>query len=117
MKQQDYEKMSDRDISSHIIGVIHKGANTEFDIVMRRDATRAVNSGRLDYCNNPSDIMPLVIEAGITSKSPTYNQDSEGEWEVCGSVSDGDDCFCYGAWHKNPYRAAAIVWLMMQGEE
>ena len=45
-----------------------------------------------DYCNNPSDMMPLVFEDGV----------DEELWENM-------------VYNSNPLRAAAIVWLMMQG--
>lgn len=65
-----------------------------------------------DYCNNPSDAWPIILENEISLIDP----------ELCGSIPD----WCavkfipeYGVknvevYHKNPLRAAMIVFLMMQ---
>lgn len=61
-----------------------------------------------DYCNNPSDIMPLAFERGI---SLIYHADNEiwtsydllESWKYRNSFSD-----------KSPYRAAACIILLMK---
>lgn len=69
-------------------------------------------AGNVDYCNNPSDAWPIIVESGISLLDP----------EMCGATPD----WCtmkfipsYGArnvevYNKNPLRAAMIVFLMMQ---
>ena len=66
-----------------------------------------------DYCNNPSDAWP-IISRNLIGVSPD---------------EDGVTCHFYGDWtarafcsqifctHKNPLRAAMIVFLMMRDEQ
>lgn len=61
----------------------------------------------LDYCNNPADAMPIIIENKIPMKPHNYKL---GAWE-CGGVG------MYSSIHKNPYRAAMEVFLMMKDAE
>ena len=66
-----------------------------------------------DYCNNPSDIMPIAIEHGI-SIAPIYSMNSSGQYERTAKwrTESWDEV----AEHTNPYRAIAICYLMMEGE-
>lgn len=72
------------------------------------------------YCtmfniNNPADIWPIISENGICLISPTKGRKSSlwsASWnEDGGKWSSGDIIFG----DKNPLRAAAIVFLMMNG--
>jgi hypothetical protein len=75
------------------------------------DAVSICDNGDLgfyNYCNDPSDMMPLVFESRITI-----------DYHIC----DLAQCYKYtenGAEHtvehSNPLRAAAIVYLLMRGE-
>lgn len=64
-----------------------------------------------DYCNDPAVIMPIVFEQKINLISSTGDlwgaswNDGGGKWSI-------DD---YKHHHKNPLRAAAIVYLKMNG--
>lgn len=60
-----------------------------------------------DPCNNPADAMPTIIENKIPMKPHNYKL---GAWE-CGGVG------MYSSIHKNPYRAAMEVFLMMKDAE
>lgn len=58
-----------------------------------------------DYCNNPADAMPIIIENGISS---LFNGD---EW-IC-SALDGE----FLSINENLYRAGCEVFLMMKDAE
>lgn len=64
-----------------------------------------------DYCNDPAVMMPIVFEQKINLISSTGDlwgaswNDGGGKWSI-------DD---YKHHHKNPLRAAAIVYLKMKG--
>lgn len=60
----------------------------------------------LDYCNNPADTMPIIIENRIAI-CPIFSSD----W--CAT----SDCDAYRVINKNPYRAAMEVFLMMKDAE
>lgn len=65
-----------------------------------------------DFCNNPSDAWPIIVDNKITI-SP---QDSGDEWEASASVND-DLRFDFEVWDKNPLRAAMICFLKMKDAE
>jgi len=60
----------------------------------------------LDYCNNPSDMWPLIIEKEISINFRAR----KNLLPVAKMInSDSNDVI-----HSNPLRAAAIVYLLMQ---
>ncbi|QPW26455.1 DUF2591 family protein [Edwardsiella ictaluri] len=63
-----------------------------------------------DYCNNPDDMWPLIVENGMSLAF------WDGEWEAdCGAYwVDGTEWKFDGYRHTNPLRAAAIAYLMMK---
>ena len=58
-----------------------------------------------DYCNNPSDAWPIILD----SKIAVLPWNSNG-WQSF-VMKDGEHHLM--VWHKNPLRAAMIVFLMM----
>lgn len=62
---------------------------------------------RSDYCNNPSDAMPIIIENRISIRN-RYEGDwkAESEWGVL-----------FESINKNPLRACMEVFLMMKVKE
>ncbi len=130
MNKEQLEQLSDNQISTRIEfiklaseyiqakGITRSGNLFFVDIGGELDVT--VTRG--DYCNNPSDIMPLVLEAGI---SLATEKDEDGDCHAflpnshfCGlyieSTNEVHLSYSHSCEHKNPYRAAAIVWLLMQ---
>lgn len=74
-----------------------------------------------DYCNNPSDAMPIIFENGISliKEDDHYiaaSTDVGVEWYI-----GAPELMLYGlGWlskDKNPYRAAMEVFLMMKDAE
>ena len=63
---------------------------------------------RVDYCNNPSDAMPIIIENKLTL-SPRYDSD---EW-----ISESLFYHDIYSVNKNPLRAAMEVFLVMKDKE
>lgn len=59
-----------------------------------------------DYCNNPADVWLIIFEQRIHI-NPIYASD----W--CAT----SECDTYRTIHKNPLRAAMIVYLMIQENE
>lgn len=58
-----------------------------------------------DYCNNPSDAWPIIMKSKIAVLPWNDN-----EWQSF-VMKDGEPNL--RVWHKNPLRAAMIVFLMM----
>lgn len=67
-----------------------------------------------DYCNNPADAWPIIVDNKIKIESVrrvrNYNEWYE-EWDA----SVNSPHFCES--HKNPLRAAMIVFLLSQDDK
>jgi len=100
-KQAELENMSDHEINCLILKSRHPSGYR-------------VNA---NYCNDPSDIMPLAIEKLIDLSAPTKKG---GDWEAAFYFCESDDktvMDIFSVEHANPYRAIAIVFLLMQGND
>lgn len=69
-----------------------------------------------DYCNNPLDAWPIIVEEKISIMFDSTLPEYEGEYhEWCSAISS---CQNYGIqYQSNPLRAAMIVYLMMKESE
>lgn len=95
----DYSKLSDKEINI-LVGSIKGFANKI-----------AAQNGLRDYCNNPADAWPIIVENEISLISRCAN----GEWKAQLHLGREDIFDSYAScWDKNPLRAAMIVFLMMQ---
>lgn len=105
----DYSKLSDFEINAAVGAATGEARNSEplLKLVIRNSTGR-----KFDPCNNPADAWPIIQESGISL------------------VYDGDDWLAlhfsrpsltYPSNHRkhpnNPFRAALILWLMMQESE
>lgn len=63
-------------------------------------------SGSVDYCNNPADTWPIIVDNNMWIQPDMVG---DGFWHCydCEEIATAKD--------KNPLRAAAIVFLMMKG--
>lgn len=95
----NYEEMSDQEINFE---VFHKNAGNYWD---RELSTKVWDllAEKYDYCNNPSDAWPIIVENRISLSA--YDNKNEG-WFATTDTSFFID-------HDNPLRAAMIVFLMM----
>lgn len=64
-----------------------------------------------DYCNNPADAWPIIVDNRIT----VMIDDTTNDWSAA-LVQDFCDtsAFKHSICHKNPLRAAMVTFLMMQ---
>ena len=91
----DYSTMSDPEINSLVYE--------------EKEAFDSYGANIPDYCNNPSDAWPIIVENLINiSVLPAAHLDN-----VLWVANYGSDAFNL---NKNPLRAAMIVYLMMEGE-
>lgn len=94
----NYEQMTEEEINFE---VFHKLSDGIWDKELSLKVWNLL-SDKYDYCNDPSDAMPILIENKIgfkwVNKSCTASSISEGYHEF----SD-----------KNPLRAAMVVFLIM----
>ena len=107
---KDYSKMSDFEINKAVataLGMDVSGATEENNIMY----------GYVDdYCNNPSDAWPIIMEYQIS----IVKYEGPEKWDAHGGgvCVDYDHCIISSSdcsySNKNPLRAAMIVFLMMK---
>ncbi|QIF93943.1 phage protein NinX family protein [Proteus vulgaris] len=68
---------------------------------------------RTDYCHNPEDAMPIIIENKISLRAPTITD----RWKAEFVDEYGNYVGYIRALNKNPLRAAMEVFLMMKDAE
>ena len=114
---KDYSNMSDFEINKAV--AINRGGyqghveHMEHGVKESDRDSHGIFYFERDYCNNPSDAWPIIFSSR-TMLNP-YCADELWKAEVpCGF----DGLFkgyatCY---HRNPLRAAMVVFLMMQGK-
>lgn len=111
----NYEEMSDYEIAVAVAKAqgIHWSARPTFPPNntihwLYSDNWDAEKSIQLpDYCNNPSDAWPIIVENGISLEADAVDG---GVWRASFGL-------LFRAYHKNPLRAAMIVYLMMQEDK
>ena len=106
----NYEEMSDFEINQAVTCEVHGcqmwGVNKDgsfYHCGVLGDAY--IHQPVVDYCNNPSDAWPIILENKITIFSPNDTHD-DSLW-----MAELDESHMFSA---NPLRAAMIVFLMMQ---
>lgn len=115
----NYEKMSDLQINLLVAKAVGVDAVENSGVVfgeVKHEGSNVVSViGVADYCNNPSDAWPIIVENNISITKYI----SMDEWEVFGGgvCVDYDHCIISNSdcsySNKNPLRAAMIVFLMM----
>ena len=107
---KDYSKMSDFEINKAValslgIEVVEWNGKIFGGVERKIDNVTSV-IGVIDYCNNPSDAMPILIESKI---SLTW---VNGECRASSVLCGYHEFSC-----SNAMRAAMIVYLMMKDED
>lgn len=92
----DYSKMSDFEINCRV--------HSEVMEISGLDSFKAK-----DYCNNPADAWPIIVQNGISVECITVNR-HEKMWRALFKPAHVK----HKQNNKNPLRAAMIVFLMMQ---
>ena len=106
---KNYEAMSDFEINKQV--AINRGGyqghveHMQHGVKESDRASHGLLFTERDYCNNPSDAWPIILDSKITVRP--WNHD---EWQSF--TMDGYD-YDFMAWHENPLRAAMISFLMM----
>lgn len=117
----DYSKLSDFEINSAVHNALMKEPyKIEFlgnDRIRWVRGSTNVTTGKVeyskkslkDYCNNPSDAWKIIVDNGISLECIVVNR-HEKTWRA--QLKPG--YVKHRVNHKNPLRAAMIVFLMMQ---
>lgn len=123
----NYEDMSDFEVNGAVAAIVTGG-----DVIEKYDMAEAptadgvqvvykvgVHGEFLDYCNNPSDAWPIVVDNEITIAKHVSND----EWEAYGGGYEVnydheiESCRDAEFMDKNPLRAAMICFLKMKDTE
>lgn len=117
----NYEKVSDFEINKLIavelaqngyIG-INKSQRSDSEVVVTTEnGEGCAKNSYVDYCNNPSDAWPIIVENGVSINHGGMLVG--GKWIDYWYCGDGKGNCCNG---DSPLRAAMIVYLMMKDEE
>lgn len=117
----DYSKLSDFEINSAVHNALMKEPyKIEFlgnDRIRWVRGSTNVTTGKVeyskkslkDYCNNPSDAWKIIVDNGISLECIVANR-HEKTWRAQLKPA----YVKHRMNHKNPLRAAMIVFLMMQ---
>lgn len=115
-----YEDMSDLQINLLVANAIGVDAAENSGVVfgaVKHEGENVVSViGVVDYCNNPSDAWPIITSNSIAM----FEAVLAGGDEIWVATTNIDKSWLgYGtggfdSYHKNPLRAAMIVFLMMQ---
>lgn len=120
----DYSKLSDFEINSAVHNALMKEPyKIEFlgnDRIRWVRGSTNVTTGKVeyskkslkDYCNNPSDAWKIIVDNGISLECIVVNR-HEKTWRAQLKPA----YVKHRVNHKNPLRAAMIVFLMMQDEK
>lgn len=106
MLHMNYSELHDQQINMMVCKALGLEMSSYARIMTLDDATilLADNETLVDYCNNPTDAWPIIVENRISIRN-RYGNDwmAENEWGKSHHHFD-----------QNPLRAAMIVFLMMQ---
>ena len=131
IEMKDYASMSDFEINRAVGDIIFGGlwrcrpgtSGNESDSWYYGNADTTFNplSPLPDYCNNPADAYPIIVQSGISLIKCTVGS---GCWsaEIITDIDEADDNLfqCQSSFDyqdANPLRAAMIVFLMMKEGE
>lgn len=116
----NYEEMSDLQINLLVANAIGVDAAENSGVVfgsVKHEGDNVVSViGVVDYCNNPSDAWPIItynsiaiFETAVAGGDVSWVAATNLDKSWLGYGAEGFDCY-----HKNPLRAAMIVFLMMR---
>lgn len=117
----NYSELSDFEINKRVAVALGIETDCYFSEISQQVTLHVIGGVaqekcvNLDYCNNPSDAWPIIVENGISIEKKSNKTDfwRAAMWE---QISDNEFSSIHQAYFKNPLRAAMIVYLMMQEE-
>lgn len=105
----NYEDMNDHQINKHVA----RALGVEWVAVAQDGLILDGGSLSIDYCNNPSDAWPIIVDNGICLTSPELDSKSN-RWHASWNPNGGSRLQGLIAFSdRNPLRAAMICFLKM----
>jgi len=127
-RQLELEAMSDFDLNCLVAMIVHPDLRyADSDYVFEKKNGSAnfrlcnavgedLDAGTYDYCNNPSDIMPIAFENKI-NLSYDISQPDLGWLVEHYEYLPPDDFKPYRSRHENPYRAMCVVFILLNEDQ
>lgn len=120
--KNDYSQLHDAQINMMVCKVLGLGLSSYARIMKCDDATVLLDDNKtlVDYCNNWADVGPIVVKNGISLINHWDSEDEDLEATIWSATTNVDKTWCdsrskgFDSTHKNPLRAAMIVFLEMQ---
>ncbi|MBH3006776.1 phage protein NinX family protein [Serratia ureilytica] len=119
----DYSKMSDYEINWRVAE--ESGLSVDHNATVILPQTYCGHDengckyewGMRDYCNNPADAWPIIVEHGISLYHDNSNWQAEMTYDAPVGAFGTDETCSKFVDDKNPLRAAMIAFLMMKDVE
>lgn len=105
----DYSQLSDQEINMLVAKIQHPD-KTFIESKTRPPSVVLLNHINMwiDYCNNPADAWPIIVENKIGLTPPMHDENWEAmTFDKFGYVNKNE-------YNANPLRAAMIVFLLMK---
>lgn len=114
----DYSKMSDFEINLAVVHIVIGSGGYDWDSDKKEVYLAAMDGGEFlpnayfDPCNNPADAWPIIESNGITiiNDKNCFPRATNDSYAFINEQYDD----CFHALDTKPFRAAMIVFLMMQ---
>ncbi|EPX8934391.1 phage protein NinX family protein [Morganella morganii] len=107
-----YRDKSDFEINKAV--AVSLSAEFQFDDIREKLYTDIFRNTEIDYCNNPADAMPIIIENGICMAYDVFAEERDGgSWVAQPAYGFSDE----RVRSDNYYRAAMICFLIMKDAE
>lgn len=104
----DYSQLHDAQINMMVCKTLGLELSSYARIIKQDDATILLSDNKtlVDYCNNPADAWPIIVENRIRINPVLYTM-----WMAEDYLEDVSHTY------TNPLRAAMIVFLLMKDSE
>lgn len=112
----DYSQLHDAQINMMVCKALGLELSSYARIIMQDDATILLSDNKtlVDYCNNPADAWPIILNNGINVFTDMIPHGLLGQARASVISPEPPNSECIIAKDANPLRAAMIVYLMMQ---
>lgn len=114
----DYSEVPDYEINARVgesLGMTAHFIEHDGRVKFRNEKGRI--QGTKDYCNNPADAWPIIVENGISLYHDNGNWQAEMTYDAPVGAFGTDETCSKFVDDKKPLRAAMIVFLMMKDVE
>ncbi|ADF63110.1 phage protein NinX family protein [Enterobacter cloacae] len=116
----DYSQLSDFEINKRVAEIAINGdwllePTDESPSWFFNHGVQGKNTVKLpDYCNNPADAWPIIVDNEISLNSYGSAWEASFEHDAPIGAFGTDETVTSGYEHRNPLRAAMIAFLMKQ---